>query len=158
MTIVRRSLDLENKSVLIETPKGEQIELDLTQASPGRWQTEFTGSGNGLYRLSDGLMSTVFALGPSAPKEFENTIASAKPLEPLLAKTKGVAVALHEISSPKIRLVHSGRTAGGRDWIGLTPRSAYITTDITSRPLLPAWMLLLISAMLIVWAWRIESR
>ncbi len=158
VTIVRRSLGLENKSITIQTSNGEQVEMDMKQASPGRWQAEFTGTGNGLYRLSDGLMSTVFALGPSAPKEFENTIASAKLLKPLLVKTKGVALALHNVSGPKIRLVGSGRTAGGRDWIGLTPRSAYITTDITSRPFLPAWIMLLLSAMLVIWAWRIESR
>jgi hypothetical protein len=158
VAIVRRSLELENKPVMIETPDGDQVELELTQTSPGRWQTEFSGTVNGLYRLSDGLMSTVFALGPSAPKEFENTIASAEPLKPILTRTKGVSLALHKVSNPKIRLVSSGRTAGGRDWIGLTPRNAYITTDISSRPLLPAWMMLLLSAMLIIWAWRIESR
>jgi hypothetical protein len=158
VTIVRRSLGPENKPVTIETPDGEQIELNLSETSPGRWQSEFSGTGNGLYRLSDGLMSTVFALGPSAPKEFENTIANAEKLKPLLADTNGVALALHKVANPDIRLVRTGRTAGGRNWIGLTPRNAYITTDITSRPLLPAWMMLLLTGMLIIWAWRVESR
>jgi len=158
VTIVRRSLGVENKSVTIETPHGEQIELDLSETSPGRWQSDFTGVGNGLYRLTDGLMSTVFALGPSAPKEFENTIANAEKLKPLLAETSGVALALHKVANPDIRLVRSGRTAGGQNWIGFTPRNAYITTDITSHPLLPAWMMLLLTGMLIIWAWRVESR
>jgi len=158
VTIVRRSLGMENKSVTIETPNGEQIELDLSETSPGRWQSAFTGAGNGLYRLTDGLMSTVFALGPSAPREFENTIASAEKLKPLLAETSGVALALHKVANPDIRLVRTGRTAGGQNWIGLTPRNAYITTDITSHPLLPAWMMLLLTGMLIIWAWRVESR
>jgi len=158
VTIVRRSLGVENKSVTIETPHGEQIELDLSETSPGRWQSDFTGVGNGLYRLTDGLMSTVFALGPSAPKEFENTIASAGKLKPLLAETSGVALALHKVANPDIRLVRTGRTAGGQNWIGFTPRNAYITTDITSHPLLPAWMMLLLTGMLIIWAWRVESR
>ncbi|MBE9476973.1 MAG: hypothetical protein IME92_07470 [Proteobacteria bacterium] len=158
VTIVRRSLEVENKPVTVETPDGKRVELDLLQVSPGRWQADFLGTGNGLYRLTDGQMSTVFALGPSAPREFENTIASSAALKPLLKQTKGVAVALHKTASPKIRLVRAGRTAGGRDWIGLTPRNAYITTDITSRPLLPAWIMLLLAATLIVWAWRMESR
>ena len=51
-----------------------------------------------------------------------------------------------------------GRTAGGRDWIGLTPRNAYVTIDITSRPLLPAWLMLLAITLLIIGAWRLESR
>jgi hypothetical protein len=65
---------------------------------------------------------------------------------------------LHKIANPNIRLVRTGRTAGGRNWVGLTPRNAYITTDITTHPLLPAWMMLLLTGMLIIWAWRVESR
>ncbi len=158
VTIVRRSVEVENKPVTIEAPDGTIFELDLNEVSPGRWQGDFQGSQNGLYRLSDGLLSSVFALGPSAPKEFENTIASGDILRPIVAKTKGAILAIHDVYVPNIRLVGTGRTAGGRDWIGLTPRDAYVITDITSRPLLPAWLLLLLTAILIVSAWRLESR
>jgi hypothetical protein len=158
VSILRRSLDKENKPVTVETPKGEVVELELSEAGPGRWQGEFKGSQNGLYRLSDGLLSAVFALGPSSPKEFENTIASADKLSPLVTATKGAALALHDVAKPKIRLVRSGRAAGGRDWIGLTPRKAYVTTEVTSRSLFPAWLMLFASALLIIGAWRMESR
>ena len=158
VTIVRRSLEVENKPVTIDTPDGARINLDLAETAPGRWQGDFKGTANGLYRLTDGLLSTVFALGPSSPKEFESTIANAQKLKPLVTATKGTVLALHTVPDPKIRLVHAGRTAGGRDWIGLTPRNAYITTDITSRPFLPAWLMLLAIALLIIGAWRLESR
>ncbi len=158
VTILRRSLAEENKPVTIETPEGKQIILDLTAVTPGRWQGEFEGAQNGLYRLTDGVLSTVFALGPTAPREFENTIANGDLLKPLVTAAKGVVLPLHQVSSPKIRLVSTGRTAGGRNWIGLTPRAAYITTDITNRPLLPAWLMLLLTAVLTIGAWRLESR
>ncbi len=158
VTIVRRSVEAENKPVTIEAPDGTIFELELDEVSPGRWQANFQGSQNGLYRLSDGLLSSVFALGPSAPKEFENTIASGDVLRPIIADTKGAILNIHDVFVPNIRLVGSGRAAGGRDWIGLTPRDAYVITDITSKPLLPAWFLLLLTALLIVGAWRIESR
>jgi hypothetical protein len=158
VTIVRRSLKEENKPVTIETPDGQQIELELAEENPGRWQGEFTGGKNGLYRLTDGLLSAVFALGPSSPKEFENTIADAQKLKPLVTATKGAVLALYETPDPKIRLVRTGRVAGGGNWIGLTPRNAFVTTDITSRPLLPAWFMLLASVILIIAAWRLESR
>ena len=158
VTIVRRSLEVENKPVTIDTPDGTRINLDLTEAAPGRWQGDFQGTKNGLYRLTDGLLSTVFALGPSSPKEFENTITNANRLKPLVTATKGAVLALYAVPDPKIRLVRTGRTAGGREWIGLTPRNAYVTTDITSRPLLPAWLMLLAITLLIIGAWRLESR
>ncbi len=158
VTIVRRSLEIENKPVTIETPDGEQIVLDLDETAPGRWQGEFKGVKNGLYRLTDSVLSTVFALGPTSPREFENTIASGDLLRPLVLAEKGVVLALHKVPDPKIRLVREGRTSGGRDWIGLAPRNAYITIDITNRPLLPAWLMLLAIALLVIGAWRHESR
>ncbi len=158
VTIVRRSVEETNKPVTIETPDGTIFELSLNEVGPGRWQGEFQGLENGLYRLSDGLLSSVFALGPSSPKEFENTIASADKLNPIVKQTKGAALAIHDVYVPKIRLVGLGRAAGGRDWIGLTPRDAYVTTDITSKPLLPAWVLLLFVGLLVIGAWRLESR
>ncbi len=158
VTIVRRSVEETNKPVTIETPDGTIFELSLNEVGPGRWQGEFQGLENGLYRLSDGLLSSVFALGPSSPKEFENTIASADKLNPIVKQTKGAALAIHDVYVPKIRLVGLGRAAGGRDWIGLTPRDAYVTTDITSKPLLPAWVLLLLVGLLVIGAWRLESR
>ena len=158
VTIVRRSLSEENKPVTLETPAGQELQLDLEAISPGRWQGSFTGAQNGLYRLSDGLQSTVFALGPSAPKEFENTIAGFEKLKPLSVATKGIGLALHKVPDPKIRLVQAGRVAGGRDWIGLVPRNAYITTDITSQPLLPVWFLLMLCGIFMIGAWRLESR
>ena len=158
VTIVRRSVEVENKPVTIEAPDGRIFEQELKEVSPGRWQGNFQGSQNGLYRLSDGLLSSVFALGPSALKEFETTIANGDILQLMVTKTKGAILAIHDAYVPKIRLVGTGRAAGGRDWIGLTPRDAYVITDITSHPILPAWFLLLMTALLIVGAWRLESR
>ena len=36
-----------------------------------------------------------------------------------------------------------GRNASGNGWIGLTPRDAYLTTDVTVSPLLRPWLFLL---------------
>ncbi len=158
VTIVRRSLAVENKPVTIETPDGTKTQPDMAEISPGLWQGSYRGDKNGLYHLTDGVLSSVFALGPAAPKEFENTIASANKLRPLVKASKGVALAISKIPRPKIRLVRMGHISGGKSWIGLIPRGAYITTDITSTPLFPAWLLLLLTALLAIGAWRRESR
>ncbi|MFK5996791.1 MAG: hypothetical protein QM492_01650 [Rhodobacterales bacterium] len=158
VTILRRSLELGNKKVTIETPEGAKIHPDMTEVKPGLWQGTYKAGKNGLYHLTDGLLSSVFALGPTAPKEFENTIANADKLRPLVKATKGVVLAISDVPRPKIRLVRAGHTAGGKNWIGLTPRGAYITTDIASKPLFPAWLLLLLTALLTICAWRRESR
>ena len=54
--------------------------------------------------------------------------------------------------------VSEGRPAIGRGWIGVTPREAYLTTDVNVAPFLPAWAWLLLAAGLAVAAWLIEGR
>jgi hypothetical protein len=54
--------------------------------------------------------------------------------------------------------VREGRPASGRGWIGIVPREAFRTADITVTPFLPAWAWLLIAAGLIVGGWLVEGR
>jgi hypothetical protein len=57
-----------------------------------------------------------------------------------------------------LRNVRAGRPAAGRGWLGLTPRGAYETRDVRQTPILPGWLVLLLSAALITGAWLREGR
>jgi len=158
VTIVRRSLALENHPVEIIAPDGATRSVILEETAAGHWIGNYDGALNGLYRMSDGILSTVFALGPASPKEFENTIASADLLTSVVRDTKGAVIPLHKMDHPDIRITRQGRTAGGERWLGLWSRNAYLTTAISSKPLLPNWVLLLLVGLISVAAWRVESR
>ncbi len=85
-------------------------------------------------------MTAVIGLGPAAPREFEQTIATGALFEPVIAPLRGGAVRLED-GVPALRDVREGRPAAGRGWIGLTPRGAYETRDVTQSALLPPWLL-----------------
>ena len=157
MRIIRRTLSDEVGPVTIETPSGEVVELELEQVSPGRFEAIYQGPEIGLYRLDNGDQSAVIGLGPSSPVEFEETIASVEPLQPVIEATGGGAKAL-EKGMPRIRDVRPGRPAAGRGWIGLTPRGAYETQSVTQASLLPPWLVLLLAAGLIIGGWLREGR
>ncbi len=157
MTITRRSMGDGPREVEITGPDGTVTTLPMEEAAPGRFTTVFAGPEMGLYRLTEGDQSAVIALGPAAPREFEQTIASDELLGPAVAETRGGVIRLEE-GVPDIRLVAEGRNAGGRGWIGLTPRGGYLTADVRVNPLLPAWLFLLIAATLTVGAWILEGR
>ena len=55
-------------------------------------------------------------------------------------------------------MLAEGRPAIGRGWIGITPREAYVTTDVNVVALLPPWAWLLLAAGLAVLAWLVEGR
>ncbi|ROU01052.1 hypothetical protein [Histidinibacterium lentulum] len=157
MRITRRSLGQDVGSVTVTHPDGTETELSLEEVSPGRFTTTWEAPEMGLYRLTDGTEETVIALGPSAPREFEQTIASAESLEPFVEGPNGAILAMSE-GAPDIRTVREGRPASGRGWLGITPREAYLTADIRISPLLPAWLFLLLAAGLVVAAWLREGR
>lgn len=157
MTITRRTLSEGARDVEITGPDGTVTVLPLEEVSPGRFVTEFDGPQIGLYRLREGEQEAVIALGPSAPREFEETIATSDKLADPVSATRGGILSLED-GLPDIRLVGEGRPAAGRGWIGLTPRNAYLTADVSIRPFLPAWLMLLLAASLSIAAWLREGR
>ena len=157
MRIERRTLSEEVPPLTITGPDGEVTELELSPAAPGRFEATFTGPEIGLYRLENGEQLSVIGLGPAAPREFVETIADTALLEPVLAAMRGGALRL-EAGLPNIRNVRAGLPAAGRGWIGLTPRAAYETRDVRQTPILPPWLVLLLSAGLITTAWLREGR
>ncbi|ASP19544.1 putative glutamine amidotransferase [Antarctobacter heliothermus] len=157
MRIIRRTLNEFVGSVTVITPSGDEVEVPLEEVSPGRYEAIYDGPEIGLYRLEENALSAVVGLGPSAPREFIQTIASGAALSPMIEGLRGGVMRLEE-GLPSIREVRAGRPAAGRGWIGLTPREAYQTLDVRQTPLAPEWLVLLLAAGLIVGAWLREGR
>lgn len=158
VTITRRTiLESPPGDVSITGPDGAQSSLALTEASPGKFSTDYLAPAMGLYRLEQGDLVRVIAVGPSAPREFEQTIASGSILADTVAATNGGVLRLEE-GAPDLRMVREGRPAAGRGWIGLTSRNAYVTQDVSVAALLPAWVWLILAASLAIAAWLIEGR
>jgi len=78
-------------------------------------------------------------------------------LAPQIDSLRGGVMPLDD-GLPRIRNVREGRPAAGRGWIGLTPRGAFETRDVTQVALLPPWLVLLLASGLIVGAWLREGR
>ena len=157
MRIIRRSLSQEVGDVVVTMPSGETVTLPLKEVSPGRFEALFDGPEIGLYRLENGDQSAVIGLGPASPVEFEETLASDAALQPVIDATNGGSLALEE-GVPRLRLVREGRPAAGRGWIGITPRDAFETLNLTQTALLPPWLVLLLVSGLILGGWLREGR
>jgi hypothetical protein len=158
LTVRRRSIAEEPPGDLTITgPDGAVTVLPMTEVSPGRFELVWQAPMMGLYRLEQGDLTRVVAVGPSAPREFVETIASSAVLEPVVTPTNGGITRLED-GVPDVRAVREGRPAAGRGWVGITPRGAYVTQDLTIAPLLPGWVWLLLAAGLAIAAWLIEGR
>ncbi len=157
LTVTRRTLGEGARSVTIEAPDGTVTEVPMTEVAPGRFTAELQGGMMGLYRLSEGDQEAVMVLGPAAPREFEETIATAERIAPVIDARDGGVFAVSD-GLPTIRTVAEGRVAAGRGWLGITPREAYLTQSTRLTPLLPGWVWLLVISGLTLWAWLREGR
>ncbi|MEQ9694455.1 hypothetical protein [Shimia sp. SDUM112013] len=157
MRIMRRSLSEEVGQVEIVTPSGETVMVDLVETRPGHFEARYAGEDIGLYRLANGDQVAVIGLGPAAPREFEQTIATAAVLAPAIEQRRGGSFAIDD-GLPTIRPVRMGRPAAGRGWMGITPREAYDVTDVARVALLPQWLVLLLLSALLLGGWLREGR
>lgn len=162
LSVTRRSLAQGPHVVILTGPDGTDRELALSEQAPGRFVATYEAEEPGLYRLraaeANGVeLDTVIVLGPANPREYETTIATADALRPLFNATGGGVAPLSQ-PLPDLRRVAEGRQAAGRGWLGITPRGAFVTTDLRLSALFPAWVWLLLGAGLILAGWLREAR
>ena len=157
VTITRRTMQDTVDPVQITRPDGTAETLTLPQVEPGRFAALWTAPAEGLYRLKQGDLERVMALGPASAREYETPVASGAALAPLIAASGGAEVALED-GIPDLRQVRPGRVAAGRGWIGITPREVTATTDIRLTALLPGWAWLALVVAAITAAWLLEGR
>ena len=158
LTITRRTIaETPPGPLTIIAPDGTSVDLTLPQVEPGKYQIDWQAPMLGLYRLEQGNLTRVVGVGPSAPREFVETIANPTVLAPVVAPMQGGIVPI-ESGLPSLRDVREGRPAAGRGWLGITPRGAYVTQDLRVVQLLPAWLMLVLASLLAISAWLVEGR
>jgi hypothetical protein len=158
LLVERRTLGDGPATLDVTTPSGGALSVPFAPAGPGRWTAAFEATEAGLHRLTDGDLEAVAAVGPPAPREFAMPISTTELLAPLAAATGGAALRLATDGAPDLRRIREGREAFGRGWVGLPRRAAYAVEDVRLTPLAPGWAMLLLTAGLLLAAWRVESR
>ncbi len=140
----------------ITRPDGGDGGVDLEEISPGRFTAPWDAPEIGLYRLAEGDEKAVVALGPAAPREFEQTIARGE----VLGAGERDHVAGCARSGRSARDPPRARGPAGRRARLDRHHAARRLPDRgrLDRPLLPAWLWLLVASALIVGAWLREGR
>lgn len=155
--ITRRTMAKQTPAVNLTMPSGKVVNLPLTRGEPGIWRAQTKAGELGLYRATDGILSTVTAAGPLNPKEVADMRATGEILKPN-AEASGGGIHWLEDGVPQIRRVGAGDSASGSGWIGLRDNGAYRVTALEQEKLLPQWLALLLIAGALLLAWRLEGR
>ena len=157
LTIIRRSLSLEQPEVTITLPSGDTRKLRLAADGPGRSTATLAAEENGLYRITDGRLTTLAAAGPLNPLELRDPRSTGALVEPLVEESGGTVRRIAEADLPALRKVAADRDRFGRDWIGLKRGEGYVVTGVLQIPVLPALLVLCLSLAAAVLAWQREG-
>ncbi len=156
--IERRSLDAPPEEVTVVGPDGRRRTVPLHDEGHGLATAALPVEAGGLYRVEDGRLTAMAALGAVNPVEFSELAATEAVLAPLVQASGGGLRWLADGGVPDIRRVRPGQPAEGRGWLGLHANGDYVVTAVDDVPLLPNWLLLLLGLGGLVMAWWREGR
>ena len=156
ITVQRQTMAETVAPVIITSPSGAQRNLTLDQAEPGVWRKVVDATELGLWRATDGKLTTLVNVGPANPKEFSEVTSTTTVMAPLANATGGDSRRLSDGSSlmmPRILGVRSSDTLKGDDWIGLKIRDASVVRGIGVLPMFAGLLglLLLVGSLALTW-------
>ena len=157
--ITRRTLNPDPpREVTVTRPDGTETKVALEAVSGGRSTGALAVDAPGLYKVTDGTLTALAAVGTLNPKENEDLRTTDKIMTPVATATAGDVVWLGERGTPDVRMVREGRDASGRGWIGLRDNESYVVAGVAETPLLPVLLALMLLAGGLVTAWYREGR
>ena len=157
LSIERQSMADTVGDVTVTAPSGGTTTLTLQSAQPGLWRGSMPAGELGLWRATDGKLTTLVNIGPANPREFTEVTSTTEVLAPLANAIGGDARRLTETSGvtlPRILGVRSTGTFHGDDWIGLKIRDASVVRGIGVLPVFAGFigLLLLLGSLALTWA------
>ncbi len=158
LTVTRRSLAENEMPVTVTRPNGSEETVIPKYVADGKFVAQMPVGEPGVYRLSDGLNTTLTAVGSPNPLETYDVVSTEEKLAPLAAAANGGVYWLEDATAPTIRRITSTRVAHGASWMGLMSNEQYLVTGLNQTPLAPLALLLLAVMAGAMLAWWREGR
>ncbi len=157
ITVQRQTMADSVAPIIVTSPSGATQNLTLDQAEPGVYRKAIDASELGLWRATDGKLTTLVNVGPANPREFAEVTSTTAVMAPLANATGGDSRRLVEGSAmnvPRVVGVRSSDTFKGDDWIGLKLREASVVRGIGVLPMFSGLLglLLLVGSLALTWA------
>lgn len=166
LTIERRTMGDTVPPVIVRTPQGKTHEVVLEKVAPGLFRTTEDVDHPGLYKMTQGELSTIAHAGIEDVREMSEVTATNAKLEPLLSTTGGGVFwtnatgllgrsAGSDVNVPRVAMMAGARVMAGNGWMGLKDRAAYVTRGVKLTPMFTGFVALaaLLAFMALAW-WR----
>ncbi|WP_448204329.1 hypothetical protein [Azospirillum sp. sgz302134] len=163
ITVERRSLEPDPRSVTLTTPSDETRTLEMTEDKTGRAAATVIAAEPGIYRVTDGDRTALAVVGAVNPPELADVRSTGDKLAPVAKETGG---GVHWIADSEggarpgidVRRTRPDRPQTGDGWIGLRANGDFVVTGVSEVPLLPVGTVLALALGALLLAWRREGR
>jgi len=161
MRITRRTMADTANPVTVTRPDGSTATVDLEPGEPGIFTALTPARELGLYRLTDGDLTSVVASGVLNALEYQDVRVSAEPTKDIVEASGGGTYWLgsaDHLDLPTLRRTRKGRAAEGLGWAGLVRNEQYSVRAVREVPLIPATLALLLIGGALLGGWWREGR
>jgi len=163
ITVERRSLEPDPRTVTLTTPSDETRTLEMREERAGLATATVLGAEPGIYRVTDGARTTLAVVGAVNPPELADVRSTGDRVAPVAQATGG---GIHWIVDDEggmrpgidVRRTRPDRDQTGDGWIGLRTNGDHVVTAVTDTPLLPVAAVLVLALGALLAAWRREGR
>jgi hypothetical protein len=152
VTVERRTMADTAGPITLTTPDGKEQTLTPAEVTPGIFTARIQNADQGIYKATDGKLTTVAAIGNSDDKEQGNVIATADVLAPVTTATRSGTFWI-ESGLPRLTKAEAGSLMAGGSWAALRDNKIYKTTAIREIGLFStlASLAVLLLAMASIW-------
>lgn len=159
LKIERFSIRDTVKPVKITAPDGRIETVKLEKVREGYFQAVTTSKGQGAYKLDDGDISTIAAVGSLNPVEFSNLLPNRQILKPFSEQSGGGLFPIGpDDSLPALRQIRVGQNASGDNSLGLVQRAQYEVRESRRTPFLPPLAYFIMFIIFMAGAWFREGK
>jgi len=157
ITVERRSLEPDPRSVTLTTPSDETRTLDMADDKTGRATATVIAGEPGIYRVTDGERTALAVVGAVNPPELADVRSTPDKVKPVAQATDGGVQWIAD-GALDVRRTKADRAQSGSGWIGLRANGDFVVTGVLDVPLLPVALVLLLALGAMIVAWRREGR
>ena len=159
LSIERQSLKPDVPPVSVTSPTGKVQTVTLAAAAPGLSRAQVSVEEFGLYKLSDGELSTLVNVGPENPREFQEVVSTPDKLKPIAEATGGTVRRIDGgagIALPRFVAMRDSPLYGGSDYVGIRRTGASVVTGVGVAPLAIGFigLIFLLGSVLAGWLWE----
>jgi hypothetical protein len=157
VVVERRTMADTAAPITLTSPDGKDDVITLAEVSPGIFTGRKTTSAQGIYKATDGILTTVAAIGNSDDKEAGNVLATADLLNPAAEATRARTYWIED-GLPRLAKAESGALMGGASWAALKDNKQFKVTAVRETSLFSTLASLAVLLLAMAGMWYREGR